>query len=132
MSEEEPYRVITGVFYTDRDGPVEGEALSIGNRWHITTKKGKLFTRSDVFLDRGKHIYAPRNPDYLEWGRQQALDLIYKYEGEVANLEDDREALKISSYRIKINMAKIALKEYNYIFDRYFISNALKYMLSLG
>ena len=86
MSKEPPYRVIKGIFYTDRDGPLEGVASSNGSKWSITTKLGKTLNRQDIFLDRGKYIYAPKNPDYLDWGRKQALELVEKYEREVSKL----------------------------------------------
>ena len=132
MAAKKPYKTIVGVFYTDRDGPIEGQADSAGYKWTIVTSNGKKITRTDIYLDRGKRILAPKNPDTQSRGCEQVLKLIEKYEGEAKKLMDDPEALKISSYRLKLNMANIAVKEYTFLYMEYFVSNSAKYILSLG
>jgi len=134
MRESEAYAVIDGVFYTSSYTPIIGKALSDGVYWLIAESEDKNEINQkyfDLYLDRSGNIHAPKNDEFREFGKKELLTLLSNYKKELNDLLKDTYLLKINSIQMKVKMLAGLVKEYEIIYEKYFMPNSIRFIKSL-
>lgn len=122
------YYEVAGTFYTEEDGPLEGYAWSDGEYWHII-EDDRTFSRWNIFLDRDLKVLAPKNEYTRNLGESSVREMVTKYRVLCAALRSDREVMRISGYRMRLQILLSYLQEYETIYQQHFMPLSIKYIL---
>lgn len=121
------YKLI-GTFYTKKDGSIKGSATVLGGRWQIEKVDGTSFMRSNIFLDVGKLVYAPKSDGERDSSQQYVRDIISKWQDKLDSLNHEAYKAISGSYKMELSFAQVRFAEYSRIYANYFRSNAVKFI----
>jgi len=128
------YCTIEGIFWTTSYERIQGKAISNGEYWYIVeaTDKDEINqTYRDLWLDQSGNILAPRNNELRNCEEEKISEILRESKKELDKLKNDEEALRISGIQMKVRILENKIKEYKYLYDKYFISNSIRFILGL-
>jgi hypothetical protein len=125
---------LEGTFYSNDGKKIKGTAiLNNFNYWDVIDNKGNLIAKNywTLYLDTERKIPTPKTQkDKNEWA-EIMVEKIKDVENKIKNLSSNNAYASSSpSYKMEIKFLQVRLKEYKFIYFKYFQSNSLKFILS--
>jgi hypothetical protein len=125
---------LLGTFFSNDGKKMNGSILlNTHNYWDIFDIQGNIIAKDYwiIYLDSERKIPAPKTQkEKNEWS-EILVEKIKDVENKIKNLNSNSAYASSSpSYTMELKFLQVRLKEYKFIYTKYFQSNALKFILS--